>query len=303
MPDIDLTRISPVTDAEAARLASPAAFAQLASQITATPLPTATAPVAHQGRQAASWRTSRRPISRRPARGWSRRRGLLTGLSLAALAGAAALVAGLLLPGGNGPNSPAAIQAVSFTKKSGYITVIIRNPYADTSWYNADFARNHLNITLHLIAASPSVVGQFVELSTDTTARSNEIELINKSDCHLEQATCPIGFKIPADFHGVADMTIGRPARPGEQYMTAGSIFDKGEALYGLKDQVLGQPIGQVLALFAKHHIKVDICRDSSTNNDIDPAKIPSTWYVNGALAWAHNEVLIYVGPNPGDRR
>ena len=302
MPDIDLTRISPVTDAEAARLASPAAFAQLASQITATPLLTTTAPAAHQGRQAASWRASRRPVSRRPARSWSRRRALLTGLSVTALAGAAALVTGLLLPGNNGANSPAAIQAVSFTKKSGYITVIIRNPYADTSWYNADFARNHLNITLHLIAASPSVVGQFVEITTDTTATSNEITMINKGTCDHESSTCPIGFKIPADFHGMADMTIGRPARPGEQYLTAGSVFDKGEALYGLKDQVLGQPIGQVLALFAKHHIKVATCHDASTNNNIDPAKIPSTWYLAGASAWAHNEVFIFVSPNPGDR-
>lgn len=36
MPELHLSDIAPVTDAEAARLASPTAFADLAAQITAT---------------------------------------------------------------------------------------------------------------------------------------------------------------------------------------------------------------------------------------------------------------------------
>ena len=41
MPDLDLSRTASVTDADAAGLASPAAFTDLASQIMATPVPAA----------------------------------------------------------------------------------------------------------------------------------------------------------------------------------------------------------------------------------------------------------------------
>jgi hypothetical protein len=167
-----------------------------------------------------------------------RKRFLMAGGLAAAASAAAALLLGLIVPAGggaNGANSLAAIQAVSFIKEHGYIKVVIKNLYADTSWYNADFARHHMNITLRLIPSSPSLVGSIEAMSTDGTPGSNEISLINKpGDCAGDGTTCTIGFKVPIDFHGQADMYICRPAHPGERYATTGSIFGKGEALAGL---------------------------------------------------------------------
>jgi hypothetical protein len=295
MPDIDLAQIAPVTDTEAARLASPAAFTDLARQITAQPPSAGPAPAhpehTRQGRPGR-------------ARGWSRRRTLLTGLPLAAAAAAAALVAILLAPGGSGtsgttagPNSQAAVQAVSFTKENGYITVIIRNPYVDSSWYNADFARHHLDIKLSLIPASPTFVGAIEEMSVDSSATDREITMINKpGSCGLDGNGCTIGFKVPVSFHGQASMAIGRPARPGEQYATTGSAFSPGEILYGLKDQVYGRPLSQVLALFARHHVTVAVCRGPS-NTNINPSTAPGNWYVQDVLPWAPGQVIIWVGP------
>jgi hypothetical protein len=279
MPDIDLSRVSRVSDAEAAGLASPAAFADLARHITSQPVP------------AVQLKTRRRRV-------W------LAALPVTALAAAAAFALVTVLGGSaasnsasNSANSPAAIEALAFIKSDGYITVIIRNPYADASWYNADFARHHMDITLNLIAASPSFVGQIEEMSTDSNATSDEITTITKpGSCGIDGTTCTIGFKVPIDFHGQASIGIGRPARPGEQYETAGSAFNRGEVLYGLKDEVYGHPLSQVLPLLAQHHVTIAVLRDPD-NNNIDPSRAPGDWYIENVIPWAPNEVIAWVGP------
>lgn len=300
MPDIDLTSIAPVTDAQAARLASPAAFADLAARIAATDAPVtrpdAVRPDATRPRRLRPPLARPHPGSRRPRR----RLALLTSFPVA-LAAAAALLVTVLGPSGggadSGANSQAAIQALSFTRENGTITVIIKNPYVDSSWYNADFARHHLHITLSLIPASPSFVGAIEEMSTDSGATSNEITMISKSgSCGEDGTGCVIGFRVPVNFHGQASMAIGRPTRPGEQYETSGSAFNKGEILYGLKDQVYGHPLSQVLALFAKHHVTVAVCRNPD-NNNINPSKAPGDWYVQDVIPWSPGQVIIWVGP------
>lgn len=298
MPDTDLTRISAVSDDDASRLVSAAAFAQLASQIVATPLPPTMPPVTEQEPRP-SWQARARRAARGPAQHWSLRRSLLTALPVAALAGAAALVIGLQVPATSNANSQAAIMAVSFVKANGHITVIIKNPYADSSWYNADFARHHLNIKLSLIASSPSFVGAIEYMGTDSGATSDEIKLINKpGGCGVDGNGCTIGFTIPADFHGQADMAIGRPARPGEQYQTTGSIFNKGEALAGLRSQVIGQPVSTVWRLLATHHLTIAVCRDAN-NHNVDPATVPAGNYVTDIAPWAPNQVIVWTGPTP----
>jgi len=297
MPDIDLASISPVTDAEAARLASATAFADLARQITSVPLPA--------DRLIAPGLAPRR-----------RPRALLVGLPVAALAGVAALLVTVLGTGGSpvgsiaggtagrtagssSANSPAAIQALAFVKKDGYITVIIRNPYADASWYNADFARHHMDIKLDLLAASPSFVGTIEAMSADSSATMDEITTITKpGSCGIDGTTCTIGFKVPLSFHGQATIEIGRPARPGEQYQTAGSPFNRGEALYGLEDQVYGHPLSQVLPLLARHHVTIAVLRGPD-NTDMNVSQAPPAWYIENVVPWAPNEVIAWIGPQP----
>ena len=78
MPELSLSVIAPVTNDETARLASPAAFADLATRIVATEAP-AVPPHAARKRvflpllgtrtRVAAWRCSRRSLSRSPPRG------------------------------------------------------------------------------------------------------------------------------------------------------------------------------------------------------------------------------------------
>ncbi|MCW2929620.1 MAG: hypothetical protein JWM19_582 [Actinomycetia bacterium] len=301
MPDIDLASISPVTDAQAAGLASPTAFADLGRQITAQPLfPDQISGHGSHVRYDERW--SRAQHASNTARRWSRPRALLAGLSLAALAGAVALVVALLAPGGvagNSANSAAAIQALAFTKASGYITVTIRNPYADPAWYNADFARHHLDITLQVVPVSPSLVGTVIAESTSPGA-DQEVQTITSRRCWTggggPGSSCPVGLRVPVDFHGQADITFGRPARQGEQYGSTASIFAPGEALAGLLAQVAAQPLSKVRAVLASHQLTIAVCRNAN-NNNVDPNSVPGDYYVTSILPWAPGEVIVWTAP------
>ena len=283
MPDLDLSRTAPVTDAHAARLASPAAFSDLAAQIMTSPVAV----------PADRWRAV---VARK-----RRRLALLTAVP-AALAALTAFLVTAAVPSDYGPNSAAAIQAMSFVKENGTITVIIKNLYADTTWYNADLARHHLDITLHLSPTQPSLAGYISVISVDAPTASGytAIKPINKpGSCDLSGTNCQIGFTVPVGFQGKVDMWIGRPARPGEQYTFAGSAFNRGEPLYGLQDQIFGHPLSDVLPLFARHGVTVAQCRDEGPgqygNGVCDPATMPGTWYVRGVIPWAPNQVMLTI--------
>jgi hypothetical protein len=300
MPNtIDIVQLAPVTDAQAVRLASPAAFADLASQITATPVPAPEA-ARHRRRSARrAWSPAARPAGR-PVR-----RALLLGAPLAALAAVAGLLVTVLTPGGNGPGGQAAIEALSFIKDNGHTTVIIRNLYADTSWYNADLARHHIGITLHLSPVSPSLVGYIdVQSASGSTAFSDIKPVAVPGSCGLPGTDCQIGFTVPDNFRGQVDMWIGRPARPGEQYVIAGSAFNRGEPLYGLENQIFGHPLSEVLPVLAQRQVTVAQCREEGVDNPpnggiCDPAGMPANWYVRGVTPWAPNQVLLVIGPLP----
>jgi hypothetical protein len=272
-------RIMPVTDEDAARRVSAETLASLAAQITATPV-------------GASRTTGRR---RGAGRSPSARRRLILGLPLAAIGVAAAVALGLVMTGRQSL-PPAAYQALSFTESSGYITVLVKNPYADPSWYNADFARHDLDITLRVVPVSPSLVGTIV--FADQQQGTSDITTITaRGRCWTGGGgdECAIGLKVPLSFHGQASIDFGRPARPGEQYESTTSPFVSGEALYGMR-YIIGQPVPTVLAEIAKRHLTAVL------NNHVisgSPGQFPGTWYVQDAAPYAPGQVELFVSQTP----
>jgi hypothetical protein len=297
MRELDLSRTAPVTDADAARLASPAAFTDLASQIMATPVPAARSRARRTDAVRASLLAPRSVIAR------PRRRLALVTVVPVVLAALAAFIITVASQSANGPDSAAAIEAMSFIKEDGTITVIIKNLYADTSWYNADLARHHLDITLRLEPTPSSLVG-FIGPIVFYAGHGDEIKPINTpGSCDVSGTDCQIGFTVPAGFQGKVDMWIGRPARPGEQYQVAGSAFNRGEPLYGLTDQIFGHPLSEVLPVLAQHDVTVAQCREEGPgqqgNGVCDPATMPGTWYVRDVTPWAPNQVLLTIQSEP----
>jgi hypothetical protein len=114
---------------------------------------------------------------------------------------------------------------------------------------------------------------------------------------------CQIGFTVPVGFRGQADMWIGRPARPGEHYQTAGSAFNQGEPLSGLSDQLIGRRVSEALPVLAAHHVTVAQCRDQGPgmwgNGVCAPAAMPGAWYVVDVSPWAPGQVMVTIQSAP----
>jgi hypothetical protein len=272
--------IAPISDADAARLVSDAALADLAEQIAMTP--------------AGPARASRPPRARR--RWW------LTAIPAAAAAAAlivAAVVAHTGEQGGTGGGGQLRLDAhaLSFTRVGRYLDVIVRNPLADQASYNAEFKAHGLDITLSLVPVSPSLVGTVVEVSTSGPGGDSITTITAKGRCWTGGggSECPVGLRVPVGYRGQANFVFGRAARPGEQYESTTNANAPGEAMYGMN--YVGQRVSAVLAMLAKRHVTVPTYRDNG--RALTPSQVPGTWYVYDAVPWAPQQVLLFVGPSP----
>jgi hypothetical protein len=293
-----ISQICPVTDTDAERLVRPGTFADLGAQITAAPSAgpdLAPAPPGRQSRQPRQPRRHRKPI----------------GMSVAAALAVIALVAAALAitrpsappkpatappPSVKASTRPVPAQVLSFTTSGGYITVIVRNPLADPARYRAEFAAHHLNITLKMVPASPSIVGTVVYI--EEPANSPDIETITaQGRCYTGGggSACPVGVRIPVGFRGQAEVVFGRAARPGEQYESTAPATAPGEVLHGLR--FAGDTVAQVLALLRERHVTVPVFNYAQSGGARNVSHVPGTWYVYDADPWAPGQVLLFVGP------
>lgn len=293
-----LSRISPVSDAEAARLVQPGTMADLASEITATSVPA-------QGHHAHAAPPTGRP---------RRRRGWAIGAPLAAgLAAAAFIIASVGSPA-HQPGSAGQghrvkkdrtvtsqrghatqAQVLSFVRRGGYIIVKVRNPLADSARYNAEFARHHLDIRLTMVPVSPSLVGTLVYMGNSQGA-SPITPITAQGRCITGGggSACPVGVRVPVDFHGNAQLTFGRAARPGEQYESTASAFAPGEALHGMS--IKGETVAQVLVALRARHVSVALYDVFRHNIAVHLRHVPGSYYVYDAVPWAQGQVMLFAG-------
>jgi hypothetical protein len=295
-----ISQICPVTDTDAERLVRPGTFADLGARITAAP--PADLPPAQPGRQPRQHRQHRQPRPRRKPI----RTPIATPLA-AALAVIALVAAALAITRPSAPPKPATApppsvkarvpaQVLSFTTSGGYITVIVRNPLADPARYRAEFAAHHLNITLKMVPASPSIVGTVVYV--EEPASSPDIETITaQGRCYTGGggSACPVGVRIPVGFRGRAEVVFGRAARPGEQYESTAPATAPGEVLHGL--HFAGDTVTQVLAMLRERHVTVPVFNYAQSGGARNVSHVPGTWYVYDADPWAPGQVLLFVGP------
>jgi hypothetical protein len=223
------------------------------------------------------------------------------------LIAAAALIALLvalpaILPSGAPGSANRAGAAVSFSQDGGYIVAMIEDPNADSEALREAFAEHGLDITLELIPASPSTVGTFVYTSLDETAQQGPaIETLASDDPTCTTAgggSCQIGLRVPVDFHGHADIALGRPANPGEKYGTANDGYAAGEALHC--SGLYGMTVQAALPVLSDRGVTA-IWRSTDQSIDtvegIDPATIAEQ-YATDTVPAAPGEVYIWATPD-----
>jgi hypothetical protein len=233
----------------------------------------------------------------RRVRGWlprlaGARRPVLLGM-LGALA--AAVIAAVLAVGSAVEPQPAQAGVAFRATSSGDIIALVTNPFATASQLRAAFAARGFDITVNLVPASPSLVGTAVYISDAGGASS--IQPLEGGRCTTPGGACPIGFRIPRTFKGQGYITLGRRAKAGEQYESAGEATAPGEAMHGIR--FAGRTVATVLAQLRRRHVTVPQYRWEKGNDSkaLGPDQVPMSWRVTGAIPWAAGQVLLFVGP------
>lgn len=210
---------------------------------------------------------------------------------VAAIAGAAAILVLVAIVGSTLIGSESAAAGMRFTREAGYIVATVTDPTAAREQLQAAFAEHGLDIDLQLVPVSPSLVGTVVALGDEG---ADVIETLQHGVCVTGGGGCPIGLRIPTDYTGHAEITLGRRAEPGEQFMSAADGFGQGEALHcsDLMGAIVAEALPELEArgLVAKWRL--------GDGTEVDPATVRE-YFVTEAIPWAQGEVLMWVAPVP----
>jgi hypothetical protein len=226
-------------------------------------------------------------------------------VALSFATGAAAIVAGVVVLTGSPTVKPqTAMSPVAFeAAEKGYIVARVTNPRATAASLSAAFKRQGLNMTVRLLAVSPSMVGT-IDAEDVRGGNSTSIQPILNGSCVTGGGACPIAIRIARDFTGSAQIDIGRPAKPGETYAGAADPTAPGEAFHCIA--LYGSTIAQMLPLLrAKGFTAITWMTDTIASNghavtNREPMP-PATSYVRAADLEASNRIMIWTTPRPTD--
>jgi len=174
------------------------------------------------------------------------------------------------------------------TQSNGDIVAQITDPDAAASQLEAVFAAHHLDISVTVLPVSPSLVGTIVYDD------GSDFQPIQAGLCLAGGTQCTVGFVIPANFTGHADVAIGRAADPGEAYASADSSFGAGEALHCAG--VFNQPVSVAASIVAAKGLTAE-WRVGTSSTNLSTA--PAGDYVVGGIPISSTTVMLMVQPTP----
>lgn len=216
-----------------------------------------------------------------------------------ALVTAAFVALSWLLPTGLG-FGPRPAAALDIRQEDGYYVVEVKDVHADPDRYEEQLRAAGLEVTLRVVPATPSFVGTIIPTSSTEKRYLDEIRTIDQPGECAKLGGCPIGMRIPVDFEGPAQITLGREARAGEQYDIFASIDVLGEPLHCVPFR--GRTVAEVRELLARRGLTVHSFTD--TNSYIDAAdatktSVPDSWYVNGGHLEEPGKASLVVSEEP----
>ncbi len=214
-------------------------------------------------------------------------------------AAAAGTIAAVVLSTTSGV-SPAPAQAVAFrTTASGDIVATVTNPFAAQAQLNAALAKHGLKVTVSLLPVSPSIVGTV--LYVGESGAGDQIKALQGGHCLTGGGGCPIGIQIPNDFAGEGSITLGRPAKAGEQYESAASIFAPDEPLHC--SGLLGARVSTALPALRAHNLAVvqwrEDAEDAGVSHSVTDTTAPLRNYMWNAELIEPGKVRATTAPTP----
>ncbi|MEV0422801.1 hypothetical protein [Streptosporangium canum] len=191
-------------------------------------------------------------------------------------------------------------SALDIKEEGGYYVIEVKDLYADPEVYESQLRGVGLDISLRLVPATPSLVGDISAASPvpggsiypntiDTIGRQKEIETVNQPGQCDRRTGCPIGLRIPKDFAGSAEVTLGREGRPGEEYQIITGFDSPGEPLHCVP--FYNKPAGEVRALLKDRGLDIQEFSITGpawwegTAGDKEPetkASVPDSMHVTG---------------------
>lgn len=213
-------------------------------------------------------------------------RRLVPGLVVAALLATGIVVGPSLLGDGHGVALSYASSEIDVKKEGDAYVARVKDPFADRAAYRRAFQAVGLDVDLLVVPVSPSQVGALIEGGNEGggpgTALSAGIE--GPQGCTVPQQGCYLLVRLPADVGGRTWFTVGRQARPGEDYAGHNSATLPGEDLAGVK--VSGRTVGQVMAevrgrgLGAEFTLVVPAPDGSHTESPLEAGRVGDDWTV-----------------------
>ncbi|WP_380162004.1 hypothetical protein [Kineococcus sp. R86509] len=243
-------------------------------------------------------RTSRYPIASRhsiattttrPTSWWAPRRRRWLIASAVGLA-ACGLSIGVL-PLGGGTNDPqqapflvdAARAEVQVSTENDRMQVRIGNPDVDERDLAAALAAAGVPASVTFVPASPSLVG-------DLTASEGGRDVTYQEEGSGTENDYVV-LTLPAHPSEPFNLSIGRAAMPGEDYISAAITAEApGEVLHCIP--VEGQRVATARDLIGQAGI-TSLWR-SPGNDDVDPADLDQNLRVTSVVPWAANEVIVF---------
>ncbi|GAA0921383.1 hypothetical protein [Nonomuraea longicatena] len=210
----------------------------------------------------------------------------------AATAAAGALLAVLVAP-------PTTASALEFRRSGDDYLVKVTDMYADPAKYRQEFRERGIDLGLTIEPASPTRIGEIISVafpSVDGPDPARSVRPVEQKECPDGWGTCAVTLLVPSGYPGGQEVTLGRPAKPGERYVAGGWVGARGEVLACVPFREM--TVAQVRAELAERGISDVTARPAEQKGKA--GQVPESWWVADALALGPGEVELMAAPEKG---
>lgn len=232
---------------------------------------------------------------------------------------AATLVLSWVSPGVLGLGPAPAAAALDIKRDGDYHVITVRDLFADPQRYERELRARNLNITLKVRPTSRSRTGAvfiiqdldrlmaegkvpaegrittFDEpLFGEEASPDGPIDALTPPGACTAPGGCPLGVRVPVDLTERARITLGREARPGEDYEIRPDVGTEGEPLHCVT--YVNRTVAEVTRTAREHGVEPHFAHAGTT---YEPGQAPASWYVHEGVMSSAKAAIFRIAPEP----